>query len=60
MRLLFEVPENTDDFNKVILTIGRKNISGIEFLNFIKSQQNALQRVKPLTKLKETIIENFY
>lgn len=55
----FEVPENTDDFNKVILTIGRKNISGIEFLNFIKSQQNALQRVKPLTKLKETIIENF-
>src|SRR5690554_2385158 len=54
-----ELPESTDEFNKVILTIENKNISGIEFLNFIKSQQNILQRVKPLAKLKETIIENF-
>lgn len=55
----YELPENTDEFNKVVLTIANKNISGIEFLNFIKSQQNTLQRVKPLAKLKETVVESF-
>ncbi|MFA7444699.1 MAG: peptidylprolyl isomerase [Flavobacteriaceae bacterium] len=56
----FELPENTDAFNKVILTINKdKNVSGIEFLNFIKAEQNRMQRITALDKAKETLQENF-
>lgn len=56
----FELPENTDPFNKVILTINKdKNVSGIEFLNFIKAEQNRMQRITAIDKAKETLQENF-
>src|SRR5690606_18946159 len=59
-RQSFELPKNTDAFNKVILTINKdKNVSGIEFLNFIKSKQNEMQRVTAIDKAKELLQENF-
>lgn len=55
----FAIPENVDEFNKVVMTIQKKNISGIEFLNFIENQQNMMQRVQPLSVAKEQLIKNF-
>ncbi len=56
----FELPENTDPFNKVILTINKdKNVSGIEFLNFVKAEQNRMQRITAIDKAKEMLQENF-
>lgn len=55
----FEIPNNIDAFNKTAITIQKKHISGIEFLNYIQAQQNAVQRVKPIEKLKETLVKDF-
>jgi len=55
----FEVPENIDSYNKVVMSIKSKDISGIEFLNHIKSSQNTMRKVKPVQKLKETLITDF-
>lgn len=55
----FLLPENTELYNKTVLTLGTKNISGVEFLNYIKKQQNRMQRVEPLEKLKKELSENF-
>ena len=55
----FELPKNTDEFNKTAITIQKKHISGIEFLNYIQTQQNALQRVQPIEKLKEILVKDF-
>lgn len=55
----FELPQNTDEFNKTAITIQKKHISGIEFLNYIQTQQNALQRVQPIEKLKEILVKDF-
>src|SRR5690606_25777677 len=52
----FEIPQNTDAFNKIILTINKdKNVSGIEFLNYIKAEQNRMQRITAMDKAKETL-----
>src|SRR5690606_9459527 len=56
----FEIPQNTDAFNKIILTINKdKNVSGIEFLNYIKAEQNRMQRITAMDKAKEMLQENF-
>ena len=55
----FEIPQNIDEFNKIAITIQKKNISGIEFLNYIQAQQNAMQRIHPIEKLKETLTKDF-
>lgn len=55
----FELPQNTDEFNKTAIIIQKKHISGIEFLNYIQTQQNALQRVQPIEKLKEILVKDF-
>ena len=55
----FEIPQNIDEFNKTAITIQKKNISGIEFLNYIQAQQNAMQRIHPIEKLKETLTKDF-
>lgn len=55
----FEIPNNIDAFNKTAITIQKKHISGIEFLNYIQAHQNAMQRVKPIEKLKETLVKDF-
>lgn len=55
----FEIPNNIDAFNKTAITIQKKHISGVEFLNYIQAQQNAMQRVKPIEKLKETLVKDF-
>lgn len=55
----FTLPENTELYNKTVLTLDSKKISGVEFLNYIKKQQNRMQRVEPLEKLKKELAENF-
>ncbi|HUH52102.1 MAG TPA: peptidylprolyl isomerase [Flavobacterium sp.] len=55
----FSLPENTAIYDKTVLTLGAKKISGVEFLNYIKKQQNRMQRVEPLEKLKKDLAENF-
>jgi peptidyl-prolyl cis-trans isomerase SurA len=55
----FILPENTELYNKTVLTLDSKKISGVEFLNYIKKQQNRMQRVEPLERLKKELAENF-
>lgn len=55
----FTLPENTDMYDKTVLSLADKKISGIEFLNYIKKQQTRMQRVEPLEKLKNELSENF-
>lgn len=55
----FTIPNDIDEFNQVVMTIKSKDISGIEFLNFIQSQQNSIQRIQPLSVLKHQVIKDF-
>jgi len=55
----FTIPQNTTDFNKAVITIGKKKINATEFLQFIQNEQDRKQRVQPLELLKEQLITDF-
>jgi len=55
----FEIPEDIDLFNKSAMIIQKKHISGVEFLNYIQSQQNAMRKIRPLEKLRQELTDNF-
>ncbi len=55
----FKLPENTTAFNKPIYTIQSKVYTGVDFLNYIQTQQHRVNKIEPLERLKQTIVENF-
>jgi len=55
----FTIPENTIESDQVVITINKKDITAMAFLNFIKDKQNLKQRISPLWALRENLIEDF-
>ena len=53
------LPENAKDFTAPILTINTKKIDGKTFLDFIDKQQKAGLKIKPLSKLVDTLYDKF-
>jgi peptidyl-prolyl cis-trans isomerase SurA len=53
------LPENAKDYTANLLTINTKKIDGKTFLDFIDKQQKAGLTVKPLSKLVDTMYDNF-
>jgi len=55
----FTIPQNTTEFNKTSIAIGKKKIAATEFLTFIKNEQDRKQRVQPLELLKGQLVTDF-
>src|SRR5690554_6917287 len=55
----FEIPNDIDAFNQSVMVIQNKHISGVEFLNYIQSQQNRRRSIPSIQKLRSTLIEDF-
>lgn len=55
----WELPVNAKIYTATVLTINTKNIDGRTFLNFIEKQQKSGLKVKPLSKLVETLFDKF-
>ena len=56
----WELPTNLKDFEATLLTINKsKQISAIEFLNFIQVQQKSKLKTKPVSKLVDELFEKF-
>ena len=53
------LPENAKDFTASLLTINTKKIDGKTFLDFIDKQQKAGLKIKPLSKLVDTLYDKF-
>lgn len=53
------MPENAKDYTATLLTINTKKIDGKAFLDFIEKQQKAGIKVKPLSKLVDTVYDKF-
>jgi len=55
----FTIPKNTAEFNKKVITMGKKKINATEFLKFIQNEQDRKQRIQPLELLKVQLITDF-
>jgi len=55
----FTIPENTIEFDNTAITINKKDITAIAFLNFIQSNQDLKQRISPLSNLQKQLIDDF-
>ena len=55
----YKLPENLKPFEATLFSIKDKNVSGVEFLNFIKGEQRRAMEIKPVGKLVDTEYENF-
>ncbi len=53
------LPENANEYTAILLTINAKKIDGKAFLDFIDKQQKAGLKVKPLSKLVDTMYDKF-
>jgi peptidyl-prolyl cis-trans isomerase SurA len=53
------VPANANEYTAALLTINDKKIDGKAFLDFIDKQQKAGIKVKPLSKLVDTLYDKF-
>jgi peptidyl-prolyl cis-trans isomerase SurA len=53
------LPANASEYNAVLVTINNKKIEGKTFLDFIDKQQKAGLKVKPLSKLVDTLYDKF-
>ena len=55
----YKLPENLKPFEGVLFSIKDKDISAVEFLNFIKDEQRRAMEIKPVSKLVDAEYENF-
>ena len=55
----WELPANIKDFSGNLITIQDSNVSGETFLNYIKDQQKANIKLKPVTKLVDKLYKTF-
>ena len=55
----YKLPENLKHYEGTLFSIKDKNISGVEFLNFIKDEQRRAMEIKPVSKLVDAEYENF-
>ena len=53
------LPENAKDYTTPLLTINTKKIDGKTFLDFIDKQQKSGLKIKPLSKLVDTMYDKF-
>ena len=51
----WETPTDTKPYEGTLFSIEEKNISGVEYLNFVKTQQKANAQTKPLSKLVDVL-----
>lgn len=55
----YNLPDNLDPFNKVVLSIEKKDVSAIELLNFIQREQSQYKRIDNIEILKQRIADDF-
>ena len=55
----WEMPEETKAFAGKLFSIESKNISGEQFLNYVKSQQKSGTKVKPISKAVDILFSKF-
>ena len=55
----WEIPENAKENSAKLFAIENKNVTGIDFLNFIKAQQKAGVSTKPLAKMIDVLYTRF-
>ena len=53
------MPENTKESSAKLFTIDSKEVSGAQFLNFIKAQQKSGLTIKPMNKLMDVLYNRF-
>ena len=55
----WELPTDLKPFEKKLLTIDKKNIDATDFLNYLKAQEKNSIKVKPTSKLVETLYSKY-
>lgn len=56
----YELPENKKPFENTLIEInGAKNLTGIDFLEYVKGQQKSGSGVKPVTRLVDNLYNSY-
>ena len=55
----WETPIETATYDAKLFDINGKNISGTDFLKYIKAQQKSATKIKPVTKWVDNVYQNF-
>ncbi len=55
----YKLPENLKPYEGALFTIKNKQVTGVDFLNFIKDQQKRASDVKPVEKLVDAQYNDF-
>jgi len=53
------LPTDTKKYSKILFTIGTKNFTGTDFLDYVYSSQKAGSSLKPIEKLTENLFGSF-
>lgn len=55
----YKLPENLKPYEGTLFSIKEKAVTGVDFLNYIQSQQKQPSEIQPIGKLVDKIYENF-
>ncbi len=55
----WETPKETATYDARLFDVNGKNISGTDFLNYIKAQQKSATKIKPVNKWVDNVYQNF-
>ena len=55
----WETPKETATYDAKLFDVNGKNISGTDFLNYIKAQQKSATKIKPVNKWVDNVYQNF-
>lgn len=55
----WEIPASTKPYDGKLFSIQEKTVTGTDFLNYVKAQEKAGNKLKPINKLVENLYENF-
>ena len=55
----YKLPENLKPFEATLFSVKEIAVTGVDFLNYIQSQQKQASDIKPVTKLVDNLYENF-
>lgn len=54
-----EFPADTKAYNGKLVSLGKKDLSGTDFLNYVKAQEKSGIAIKPVTKLTDVLYDRF-
>lgn len=54
-----EFPLDTKAYNGKLVSLGKKDLSGTDFLNYVKAQEKSEITIKPVTKLTDVLYDKF-